>query len=338
MTTVTIEVRETGLGCFLHAETQNVEPASVGDTIADLFAAAHPEMDARVLVDGALRGYRNPAMRAGGVLMHPLPEGAGFVEMVCVPPGTFFRGCNTSPRADERPEALVTLTHGFFMAKYPTLVREFRAFADVTGHVTTAETEGDERTWRSPGFEQTDDHPVVCVSWHDAVAFGAWAGLRLPTEAEWEYTARGTYGRAYPWGNEPPDDTRLAWSGSGTSRRGTAAVGTRHAGASPFGVHDLAGNAWEWSADWYDENGYGSKMVDSTGAERGTLRALRGGCWWNVHTDYVRAAIRFRYRPSDHGDGVGFRAARGEMQDSAYSIPLPCSRPRFNAGGERSSR
>lgn len=163
MTTVTVEVRETGLGCFLHAETQNVEPASVGDTIADLFAAAHPEMDARVLVDGALRGYRNPAMRAGGVLMHPLPQGAGFVEMVYVPAGTFLRGCDTSSWADEQPEARVEITRGFFVAKYPTRLREFRAFVDATGHVTTAEVEGDERTWQSPGFEQGDDHPVVCV-------------------------------------------------------------------------------------------------------------------------------------------------------------------------------
>jgi formylglycine-generating enzyme required for sulfatase activity len=313
MTTVALEVRETGFACFLRAETHDVAPASVDDTAVDLFASANPELDARVLVDGALRGYRNPAMAAGSVLMHPLPLGAGFVEMVYVPPGTFLRGCDTSSWAEERPEALVTLTRGFFVAKYPTLVREFHAFVEATGHVTTAEREGDEQTWRSPDFEQADDHPVVCVSWHDSVAFGAWAGLRLPTEAEWEYAARGTYGRTYPWGDELPDDTRLAWSGGDTRRSGTAPVGEHPAGASPFGVHDLAGTVLEWAADWYDEKGYGTETVDPTGARQGTNRAIRGGCWWDDHAADVRAAYRYWYVPDGRFDSIGFRAARWEM-------------------------
>ena len=312
MSTVALEVRETGLSCFLHAETLDVEPASVGDTIADLFATANPEMDARVLVDGKLRGYRNPEMSAGGALMHPLPAGAGFVEMVYVPPGTFVRGSDTSRMADERPQALITITRGYFIAKYPTLVREFRAFVDATGYVTTAEKKRGERTWRSPRFDQADNHPVVCVSWHDAVAFCEWAGLRLPTDAEWEYAARGTDGRTYPWGEEAPDDTRLVWSGN-NRRRGTAPVGEHPAGASPFGIHDIAGNVWEWSADWYDENGYGAETVDPQGPTQGQYRSLRGGCWGDYHSDVVRAASRGRYAPVVVIVGIGFRSARGEM-------------------------
>ncbi len=174
---VTLEIRETGLSGFLPAETLDVDAESVDDTIADLFATANPEMDARVLVDGALRGYRNPKMDAGDVLMHPLPAGSGFVEVVYVPPGTFVRGSDTSEYSDERPQALITITRGYFVAKYPTLVREFRAFVDATSYVTTAEQKGESQTWRSPGFEQADDHPAVCVSWQsgsraDQTAYG----------------------------------------------------------------------------------------------------------------------------------------------------------------------
>ena len=312
MVTVSLEIRETGLSGFLPAETLDVDAESVDETIADLFATTNPEMDARVLVDGELRGYRNPSMAAGGVLMHPLPAGAGFIEMVYVPPGTFVRGCDTSVYPDERPQGLVTVTRGYFIAKYPTLVREFRAFVDATSYVTTAEQRGDTKTWRSPGFEQGDDHPVVCVSWHDAVAFCVWAGLRLPTEAEWEYAARGTDGRKYPWGNKEPDDSRIVWSGNNI-RSGTAPVGEHLAGASPFGVHDLSGGVWEWCADWYSSEGYGPETIDPQGAEQGTDCSLRGGCLWHYRDAYVRAAFRVGFAPDSVIDGIGFRSARVEM-------------------------
>ncbi len=251
------------------------------------------------------------ARLAGKAVQHALPDGS-FIEMVAIPAGTFTRGCDTSQWSDERPEDRITMS-AYLIARYPTTVGQFRAFVTATSHVTTAETERSERTWRNPGFAQTDAHPVVCVSHDDATAFCAWAGLALPTEAQWEYAARGTDGRTYPWGEETPDDTRLWWSGT-TRRNGTCPVGEHPAGASPFGAHDIAGNVWEWVADWYDDRGYDTmQTIDPTGTKQGSRRALRGGCWSNSisFTDFVRAASRSRGDPAVWDGGSGFRASRG---------------------------
>ena len=310
MFTVALESRNPGIDDYRLVESSDVSEESLADAIEDMRAAAHPELDSRILVDGALRGYCAPVMPAGGVLLHPLPRGAGFIEMVAIPAGEFTRGCDTSLWSDERPEARITMS-AYLIARHPTTVGQFRAFVEATGHVTTAETERSSQTWRAPGFEQTDDHPVVCVSHHDATAFCAWAGLRLPTEAQWEYAARGTDGRTYPWGEETPDDTRLWWSGT-TRRNGTCPVGEHPAGASPFGVHDLAGNVWEWVADWHDDRGYDpAQTADPTGAKQGSCRALRGGCWYNSKSGDVRAAARIRGGPAVWGGVGGFRASRG---------------------------
>lgn len=295
-----------------HADVVSGGKRALADSVADALALVDPDLDARVLVDGVLRGYRLPAVAAGTTVLHPLPDGCGFVEMQYVPPAVFVRGADNSQWADERPEALVTLTRGYMIARYPTLVREFGWFVAATGHVTTAEREKSTRTWRSHGFAQTDTHPVVCVSHDDAVAYATWAGLGLPTEAEWEHAARGTDGREYPWGNDAPDDSRLHWSGSGTRQRGTCPVGTHPAGVSPYGVHDLAGNVWEWCADWFADKGYDPKQtVDPTGVKQGTYRSLRGGCWVSFLAGGVRAAFRGWYTPSYWLVVYGFRCSRG---------------------------
>lgn len=253
-----------------------------------------------------------PSLTPGCRIAHTMPRGAA-LHMRYVPAGKFSRGSEDGD-SDERPVRVCEITRGFYVAEHPTTVGEFRAFAEATGHVTTAEREKATRTWRSPGFPQTDDHPVVCVSWDDAQAFCAWAGLRLLTETEWEYTARGTDGRTYPWGNEAPDDTRLIWSGSGTPRSGTAPVGQCPAGASPFGVLDLAGNVWEWCADWYATYPKGkSVLIDPTGPDSGDCRVLRGASWYDGSAWIARAAFRDGVRPSFHYGLVGFRAARGEI-------------------------
>ena len=153
---------------------------------------------------------------------------------------------------------------------------------------------------------QFGNSPVVYVSWNDAQAYCQWAGRKLPTEAQWEKAARGTDGHTYPWGEGIGCDKANYAGCIGKA----IAVGSYPSGASPYGALDMAGNVWEWVADWYDQNYYASSPSSNPpGSVTSQYRVLRGGSWKNEAQD-MRAANRGRGDPGIPDVDYGFRCAR----------------------------
>jgi formylglycine-generating enzyme required for sulfatase activity len=157
------------------------------------------------------------------------------------------------------------------------------------------------------GDPRFDNYPVAGMTWQRAKVYCEWAGRRLPTEAEWEKAARGTDGRVYPWGNMPPDPQRLNYN---ANLGGTTEVGSYPAGASPYGALDMAGNLWEWVADWYDNDYYASSPPSNPpGPPPQAYHSCRGGSWNNT-APFVRAAYRGNDDPGKCDGLVGIRCAR----------------------------
>jgi formylglycine-generating enzyme required for sulfatase activity len=150
--------------------------------------------------------------------------------------------------------------------------------------------------------------PVVNVTWYEAAAWCAWAGVQLLTEAEWERAARGLRGWKYLWGNQEPDPGHANYDETKLNR--PSPVGLFPRGMTPEGIHDLAGNVWEWVEDWYDEKYYAkSPLVNPTGPTSGQYRVVRGGSWGDV-SRYLRSSLRNRLEPAVRDVNIGFRCAR----------------------------
>jgi formylglycine-generating enzyme required for sulfatase activity len=247
----------------------------------------------------AFRRALTPATRAGEERINP-KDGA---VMIYIPAGEFLMGSNDGYNA-EKPQHRVYLD-GYWIYKYPVTVAQYRKFCRVTGRQEPP----------PPDWGWKDDHPIVNVTWHDAVAYCQWAGVRLPTEAEWEKAARGTDGRKYPWGNEW-DGSKCANSVGTNNLHSTVPVGSYPQGVSPYGVHDMAGNVWEWCSSLYRPYPYraddGREEIGKNVA--GKRRVLRGGSWDSDVGDF-RAAYRGGSNPGDWWFDVGFRcAARSDFR------------------------
>jgi sulfatase modifying factor 1 len=166
----------------------------------------------------------------------------------------------------------------------------------------------------NPEWEK-EDHPIIRVSWSESQAYCTWMGGRLPTEAQWEYAARGGKdGLTYPWGNEI-NQNRASYDVM-YAPKSTAPV-TKLPPQNDWGLHDLAGNVWEWVADWYDENYYATQpsdtpVLDPRGPDEGEARVLRGGAW-SDDPRLLRTAVRDGVYPDYGLDNIGFRCAIDRM-------------------------
>lgn len=215
-------------------------------------------------------------------------------EMVWVPAGEFLMGSEDGERR-EKPSHRVFLD-GYWIYKLPVSVGQYRLFCASTGRALR----------HAPPWGWQEEHPIVNVSWDYAVAYAQWAASSLPTEAEWEKAARGVDGRMFPWGAEW--DRSKCCNSVGLRRSSVSFVGTFREGAGPYGALDMAGNVWEWTADWYEETYYAFSPAHSpTGPFFGTHRVLRGGSWGNDMVHDYRTSTRAMCEPVVRGGSIGFR-------------------------------
>lgn len=234
-------------------------------------------------------------------------------QMVCIPAGKFMMGSTPNQVAQaikdgapenwvkaEEPQHKVELAE-YSIGKYPVTNAQYQTFIRNTNSQPP-------RGWDGENYPpEKSDHPVVNVSWNHAQAYCQWLGqrtgkpYRLPTEAEWEYAARGTDGRTYPWG-EDMDKSRANYNSSDT-----VAVGSYESGKSPFGVYDMIGNIWEWATDWYDVYPGGDPNISNNFGQK--YHVLRGGAW-NYYDAKLRSAFRYWFAPDFRFDFlIGFRCA-----------------------------
>jgi formylglycine-generating enzyme len=234
-------------------------------------------------------------------------------EMVWIPACTYQMGLSDM---DNNPVHTVSLD-GYYIYKYPVTVGQYRRFCAAAGSFMPA----------TPEWGWQEDHPIVNVSWNDAVAYCKWAGVRLPTEAEWEHAARGPNNYKFPWGNEfdiskcvnsvNPDTFNNKGRKIRLNKRNpneltsTAKVGRYP--ANDFGLYDMAGNVWHWCMDHYEEDfwkpGEDYDNPVNCSSDQRIDRVLRGGGWVNGFPEVFSASIRDSFLSEYYGDIIGFRCA-----------------------------
>jgi len=224
-------------------------------------------------------------------------------DMVYVPAGKFWRGSEDGS-GDEKPMTEIYLD-AFYIDTFEVTVSQYKECVDAGDCGSPYPENRYCNSLNEPGYE---DHPINCVSWYNAEEYCEFVGKRLPTEAQWEKAARGTDGRKYPWGYETPDCTYVNFDNKNCVGE-TTPVGNYPKGVSPYGAYDMAGNVWEWCADWYDSNYY-SKAPSSNpaGPSSGLYRVLRSG-GWTSGASFMRTSFRDGNFPTITYSIVGFRCA-----------------------------
>ena len=288
------------------------------------------------------------------------------MELVFIRPGSFLMGGEKTPEEvarlldgkvewynDEHPQHRVTLTRGFYMGTTEVTRGQFAQFVRATGYETDAHKDGWAYTWtdqgwkkepgacwEKPGLVQDDNHPVVDVSWNDAVAFCRWLSgkekkhYRLPTEAEWEYACRAGSTTAYPWGEDADGGEGRCNAADLTGKEKfkswatckwadgyifTAPVASFRANA--FGLYDMSGNVWERCDDWYGNYPAGA-ITDPTGPTNGAVRVMRG-CSWNYLPKDCRSAKRGWVEPDGNNITVGFRVCQADPVKMSHVAEPP---------------
>ncbi len=305
---------------------------------AEAFLRAEQERSRRELAEHnatelaqLLPSSTSPVAGADGVLRDRFRNGSGSgPDLVLIPTGRFEMGSSVEERAiavaagsqktwleRETPQHWVAIEYPFAMGRYPVTVGQWRQFARATGWQTQAEVD-----WQNPGFGQSDFHPVVGISWHDAQRYLDWLnqetgqGYRLPSEAEWEYACRAGTKTAFSFGDTITTDLanydgNYTYNGSpsGLFRNGTSEAGSF--GANPWGLFEMHGNVWEWVQDVVHDNYDGAPNDGSAWQDGGdqSRRILRGGSWL-YNPRYLRSALRNGFSALLCNDIVGFRVAR----------------------------
>jgi serine/threonine protein kinase len=228
------------------------------------------------------------------------------VSMRLVPAGIFPMGSNNG-NSDEQPIHDVYLD-SFYMDTYEVTNALYKKCVDA-GTCREPKRSG---SFTMPGYyvnSRFNNYPVIYVDWNMANAYCDWRGAQLPTEAQWEKSARGTDGRTYPWG-EGIDCSRANYDNVYYCVGDTAEVGSYESGKSPYGIYDMAGNVWEWVMDWYSETFYQNSLSKNPiGPDAGTSRVLRGGSWYQI-VDFTSSSSRVVVPPEQFNMGIGFRCAR----------------------------
>lgn len=242
-----------------------------------------------------------------------------FDDMAHIPAGNFVMGSNAGGEF-ESPEHQVYLDD-FWIDKKLVTNRQFSQFVNETGYITTAEKSGagwgyqngkygsiHDLSWKSYASKERFEHPVVMVSWYDAMAYAEWAGKKLPTEAQWEKAARGgLICKPYPWGDMEPNDANCGFSIKPPNEIPATSRVMLHT-PNNYGVYDMVGNVWQWCADWYQNYYYHQSPIGNPlGPNEGNLRVRRGGAWNVIQGFRLRCANRGAVPPETVVPNMGIR-------------------------------